>query len=63
MKKAILIFAAAAAAFACFAEVPLKVAVFVGDGARGMGVYRWLEIASTAENAAATPVDAISSQR
>ena len=57
MKKTILIFAAAAAAFACFAEAPLKVAVFVGDGARGMGVYRWLEIASTAENAAATPVD------
>ena len=57
MKKTILIFAAVAAAFACFAEAPLKVAVFVGDGARGMGVYRWLEIASTAENAAATPVD------
>ena len=38
-------------------SAPLRVAVFVGEGARSTGVYRWLEIATTAENAIATPVD------
>ena len=56
--------AAAIAAFACFsamaasaAESPLRVAVYVGTGASNIGAYRWLEIASTAGNVVATPVD------
>ena len=36
---------------------PLRVAVYVGDGARNIGAYRWLEIATTAGNVTATPVD------
>ena len=36
---------------------PLKVAVFVGEGARNIGAFRWLEIATMAENVSATPVD------
>ena len=38
-------------------SAPLRIAVFTGSGVRGVGMYRWLEIASTAENAVATPVD------
>ena len=36
---------------------PLRVAVYVGEGARNIGAYRWLEIATTAEDVIATPVD------
>jgi len=36
---------------------PLRVAVFVGDGARSIGAFRWVEIATLAENTVATPVD------
>ena len=36
---------------------PLRVAVYVGAGARNIGSYRWLEIASRARGVAATPVD------
>ena len=39
------------------AAAPLKVAVFVGNGARNVGAYRWLEIATMAHNVEATPVD------
>ena len=39
------------------AEKPLKVAVFVDNGARNMGVFRWLEITARMKNAEATPVD------
>ena len=61
-----LIAAVAIAAFAGFSgfgaetarqEKPLRAAVFVGEGARGAGAYRWVEIASTADNVVATPVD------
>ena len=57
MKKTILIFAAAAAAFACLAESPLRVAVFVDDGARSIGAYRWVELTARAKGVVATPVD------
>ncbi|MBO7684704.1 MAG: hypothetical protein J6T51_08275, partial [Kiritimatiellae bacterium] len=36
---------------------PLRVAVFVGNGARSVGAFRWLEIATMAGNVVATPVD------
>ena len=42
---------------AAIEEKPLKIAVYVGDGARGIGAYRWLELASSATNAVAIPVD------
>ena len=61
------LFAAAIAAFACLsamaasaAESPLRVAVFVDIGASNIGAYRWLEIATTAGNVVATPVDGAS---
>lgn len=38
-------------------EKPLKVAVFVGSGARNIGAFRWLEITARAKNVVATPVD------
>ena len=38
-------------------EKPLKVAVFVDNGARNMGVFRWLEITARMKDAVATPVD------
>ena len=34
-----------------------KIAVFVGNGARSVGAFRWVEIATMAENVEATPVD------
>ncbi|MBO7207737.1 MAG: hypothetical protein J6W10_09030, partial [Kiritimatiellae bacterium] len=45
-----------------FAEVaakasPLRIAVFVGAGARNIGAFRWLEITARAENVIAIPVD------
>ena len=39
---------------------PLRIAVFVGGGARNIGAFRWLEIATLAENAETTPVDGAS---
>ena len=36
---------------------PLRVAVYVGAGARNIGSYRWLEIASRTSGVDATPVD------
>ncbi len=40
----------AAALFALAAgAAPLKVAVFVGSGARNVGAFRWLELATMAE--------------
>ena len=38
-------------------EKPLRVAVFVGKGARNCGVFRWLEITTRMKGAVATPVD------
>jgi glutamine amidotransferase-like uncharacterized protein len=38
----------------------LRVAVFVGNGARNVGAYRWIEIATTSDNTVATPVDGAS---
>ena len=38
-------------------EKPLRVAVFVDDGARNIGAFRWIEITTMAENVIATPVD------
>ena len=38
-------------------QKPLKVAVFVGAGARNVGSFRWLEITARAKNVIATPVD------
>ena len=71
MKANSLIAAAAAAVFAgCIglgtgngvassdaAPAPLRVAVFVGGGARNIGAYRWLELTARAKNVVATPVD------
>ena len=64
MRKMVIIAAIAAVASSCVgpkadetAVKPLKIAVFVGDGARNSGAYRWLEIATTAEDVEATPVD------
>lgn len=39
------------------AEKPLRVAIYVDDGARNIGAYRWIEIATMAENVEAVPVD------
>ena len=39
------------------AEKPLRVAVFVGGGARNIGAFRWLELTARAKNVVATPVD------
>ena len=39
------------------AEKPLRVAVFVDNGARNCGVFRWLEITTRMKDAVATPVD------
>ena len=36
---------------------PLRVAVFVGGGARNIGAFRWLELTARAKNVVATPVD------
>jgi glutamine amidotransferase-like uncharacterized protein len=36
---------------------PLKVAVFVGNGARNIGSFRWLQITARAKNVVAIPVD------
>ena len=38
-------------------SAPLRVAVFVGEGARSTGAFSWIEIATMAENVVATPVD------
>jgi len=56
MKK-ILALVAAVAAFGCLAKVPLKVAVFVDDGARSIGAYRWVELTARAKGVVAMPVD------
>jgi glutamine amidotransferase-like uncharacterized protein len=39
------------------AEKPLRVAVYVDNGARNIGAFRWIEIATLAENVEAYPVD------
>ena len=67
MKKLISVVAALTAAFtgcmgpnagtASDAEKPLRVAVFVGGGARNIGAFRWLELTARAKNVVATPVD------
>jgi hypothetical protein len=49
---------AAAVAVFCAGAAPLNIAVYVGAGARNVGVFRWLEIASRAKDAVLTPVDA-----
>ena len=36
---------------------PLRIAVYVGDGARNVGAFRWLEITTRAKNCTSTPVD------
>ena len=38
-------------------QAPLRVAVFVDNGARNSGAYRWLELTARAKNVVATPVD------
>lgn len=38
-------------------EPKTKIAVFVGNGARSIGAFRWVEIATMAENVEAVPVD------
>ena len=65
MKKIVVVLVAAASAFVgCLgpdsgvdSQKPLKVAVFVDNGARNIGSFRWLEIATRAKNVVATPVD------
>ena len=42
---------------ASVASAPLRVAVFVDNGARNVGAFRWLEITARMKNAVATPVD------
>ena len=37
---------------------PLRLAVYVGDGARGIGTFRWLELTALAEGVETVPVDA-----
>ena len=39
-------------------ERPLRLAVYVGDGARGIGVFRWLELTALAKDVETLPVDA-----
>ena len=39
-------------------ESPLKIAVYVGEGAHGVGVFRWLELTTCALGSEAVPVDA-----
>ena len=62
-KLAVPLIAAAALLSGCVSPVaenelaPLRVAVFVGEGARNIGAFRWIEIATMAENVVATPVD------
>ena len=65
MRKTIVVLIAAVSAFVgCLGpkagtdtQKPLKVAVFVDNGARNIGSFRWLEIATRAKNVVATPVD------
>ena len=65
MRKTIVVIIAAVSAFVgCLSpdsgadsQKPLKVAVFVDAGARNIGSFRWLEIATRAKNVVATPVD------
>ena len=38
-------------------EKALRIAVFVGNGARNVGAFRWLELTARAANCTATPVD------
>ena len=43
---------------ACWFDAPLRLAVYVGDGARGGGVFRWLELTACARGVESVPVDA-----
>ena len=38
-------------------EKPLRIAVYVGDGARNVGAFRWLEITARAKDCTSVPVD------
>lgn len=68
MKKCVLflcravVFCLAAAGCAGFSvsadDAPLRLAVYVGDGARSTGVFRWLELTACARGTEAVPVDA-----
>ena len=66
MKKTIVVIIAAVSAFVgCLGpdsgadpQKPLKVAVFVDNGARNTGSFRWLEITARAKNVIAVPIDA-----
>ncbi len=42
------------------AEKPLRVAVFVGAGARNVGAFRWLQITTFAKDMESIPVDGAS---
>ena len=55
--RTMFLIAAAVAVFSAGAA-PLNIAVYVDAGARNVGVFRWLEIASRAKDAVLTPVDA-----
>ena len=61
MKKVLFAFAAVVAlwgsSLAAEAEKPLRVAVFVGSGARNVGAFRWLQITTCAKDMASIPVD------
>ena len=39
-------------------ERPLRLAVYVGDGVRGIGVFRWIELTALAKDVETVPVDA-----
>ncbi|MBR0506548.1 MAG: hypothetical protein IJJ84_14190, partial [Kiritimatiellae bacterium] len=39
-------------------DAPVRLAVYVGDGARSTGVFRWLELTACARGTEAVPVDA-----
>ena len=65
MKKIVVVLVAAASAFVgCLgpdsgvdSQKPLRVAVFVDNGARNIGSFRWLEITTRAKNVISVPVD------
>ena len=67
MKRLFVLFASIAALAGCLelwaeagvaqTEKPLRVAVFVGNGARNCGVFRWLELTTRSKEMEAYPVD------
>ena len=64
MKKILVAFAAVFAvlgnSLAAEAAKPLRVAVFVGSGARNVGAFRWLQITTCAKDMESIPVDGAS---